>query len=52
MDLSEPEIEKRNSERKMLMDQTNPKYILRNYIAENAIRAAEKGDYSEVKRVF
>lgn len=26
--------------------------VLRNYIAQNAIAAAEKGDYSEVKRVL
>jgi uncharacterized protein YdiU (UPF0061 family) len=26
--------------------------VLRNYIAQNAIEAAEKGDYSEVKRVL
>ena len=28
------------------------RYILRNYIAQNAIEAAEKGDYSEVRRVL
>lgn len=35
-------------ERKKAMQQVNPKYILRNYLAENAIRKAEEGDYSEV----
>ena len=30
------------------MLQTNPKYILRNYMAQAAIEKAEQGDYSEV----
>ncbi|KAL2102289.1 hypothetical protein ACEWY4_001457 [Coilia grayii] len=34
------------------MDSTNPRFILRNYIAQNAIEAAEKGDFSEVQRVL
>lgn len=29
-----------------------PRFILRNYIAQNAIEAAEKGDYTEVRRVL
>ena len=28
------------------------RYILRNYMAQNAIAAAETGDYSEVRRVL
>lgn len=31
------------------MDATNPRFILRNYIAQNAIEAAENGDFSEVR---
>lgn len=34
------------------MNTTNPRFILRNYIAQNAIDAAEKGDFSEVRRVL
>lgn len=37
-----------NAERVKVMNSNNPKYILRNYIAQNAIEAAENGDFSEV----
>jgi uncharacterized protein YdiU (UPF0061 family) len=30
----------------------NPKFILRNYIAQSAIEKAEKGDFSEVERLL
>ncbi|MEF1203175.1 YdiU family protein [Vibrio owensii] len=33
------------------MRRTNPKYILRNYLAQLAIDKAEKGDFSEVNRL-
>lgn len=36
-------------ERVRVMDGTNPRVILRNYIAQNAIEAAEKGDFTEVR---
>ncbi|CAJ1054223.1 selenoprotein O2 [Xyrichtys novacula] len=39
-------------ERISIMNSTNPRVVLRNYIAQNAIRAAEKGDFSEVNRVL
>jgi uncharacterized protein YdiU (UPF0061 family) len=39
-------------ERKAVMDSVNPKYVLRNHIAEVAIRkAADENDYSEIERV-
>jgi uncharacterized protein YdiU (UPF0061 family) len=37
--------------RRARMHAVNPLYILRNYLAQNAIEAAEKGDYSEVRRL-
>jgi uncharacterized protein YdiU (UPF0061 family) len=41
------------AERKQTMLKTNPKYILRNYMAEVAIRKAEdEGDYSEIDRLL
>jgi len=39
-------------ERKREMDSVNPKYILRNYLAENAIKkAVNEADYSEIERL-
>uniref|UniRef100_A0A7N9IHR6 Selenoprotein O n=2 Tax=Macaca fascicularis TaxID=9541 RepID=A0A7N9IHR6_MACFA len=40
------------AERVRVMHANNPKYVLRNYIAQNAIEAAERGDFSEVRRVL
>ncbi|XP_040003702.1 protein adenylyltransferase SelO-1, mitochondrial-like [Xiphias gladius] len=39
-------------EKLSVMNSNNPRVILRNYIAQEAIHAAEKGDFSEVKRVL
>ncbi|KAJ8002931.1 hypothetical protein DPEC_G00164090 [Dallia pectoralis] len=39
-------------ERVTVMDSTNPRYVLRNYIAQNAIEAAENGDFTEVQQVL
>ncbi|CAM4476943.1 unnamed protein product [Lepidochelys olivacea] len=41
-----------NAERVKIMNSNNPKYILRNYIAQNAIEAAENGDFTEVREVL
>lgn len=41
-----------DNERKRDMDLVNPKFILRNYLAENAIRkAVDEADYSEIERL-
>jgi uncharacterized protein YdiU (UPF0061 family) len=39
-------------ERKLAMDQTNPKYILRNYLAQVAIEKAQNKDFTEVGRLL
>ncbi|MDB5799828.1 MAG: hypothetical protein JWL63_767 [Rhodocyclales bacterium] len=41
-----------DASRQVRMLATNPKYILRNWIAETAIRKAREGDYSEVANVL
>ena len=45
------EAEHDNSTRQARMHAVNPLYILRNYLAQKAIDAAESGDYSEVQRL-
>ena len=38
-------------ERLTSMKQHNPKYVLRNYLAQEAIEAAEKGDFSVAEQL-
>ena len=40
-----------DAERKLAMDRCNPKYILRNYLAQTAIEAAQRGDFSEIAKL-
>lgn len=39
-------------ERQMAMNKINPKYVLRNYMAQLAIDAADNGDYSVIEELF
>jgi len=39
-------------ERQSLMESCNPKYVLRNYLAQQAIEQAQTGDFSEVDRLL
>ncbi|KAL0418550.1 UNVERIFIED_CONTAM: protein adenylyltransferase SelO [Sesamum radiatum] len=41
-----------DEERKTAMNSVNPKYILRNYLCQSAIDAAEQGDFEEVRRLL
>lgn len=43
---------KPDAERRAAMMATNPKYILRNYLAQTAIEKAEHGDYAEIDRLL
>lgn len=43
------DVQAAQEERVKVMDGTNPRVVLRNYIAQNAIEAAENGDFSEVR---
>ncbi len=40
-----------DAERAARMDRVNPKYVLRNHLAETAIRRAREGDFGELQRL-
>lgn len=41
-----------DDERRGRMDRVNPKYVLRNYLAQTAIEKAQNQDFSEIGRLF
>ncbi len=41
-----------DAERKAAMNRVNPKYVLRNYLAQTAIDKAQQKDFSEVRRLL
>ena len=41
-----------DAKRRLDMDRVNPKFVLRNHLAEVAIRQAKAGDFSEVERLL
>ncbi len=41
-----------DASRKLAMNRVNPRYVLRNYLAQTAIELAEQGDFSEVDRLL
>jgi uncharacterized protein YdiU (UPF0061 family) len=41
-----------DAERAARMNRVNPKYVLRNHLAQTAIEAAQAGDYSEIDRLM
>ncbi|MGC3974045.1 MAG: protein adenylyltransferase SelO family protein [Nitrospira sp.] len=44
--------ESRDDERRAGMERVNPKYVLRNYLAQGAIEKAQQKDYSEIDRLL
>ena len=41
-----------DTQRRLAMNQINPKYVLRNYLAQVAIEKAQNKDFSEVERLL
>lgn len=46
------DAEKVHQERVRAMKSNNPRFVLRNYIAQRAIQSAEKGDFSVVQSIL
>jgi uncharacterized protein YdiU (UPF0061 family) len=42
----------RDGERPVRMNQVNPKYVLRNYLAQVAIEKSQQKDFSEIERLY
>jgi uncharacterized protein YdiU (UPF0061 family) len=42
----------RDDERREAMNRVNPRYVLRNYLAQIAIEKAQQKDYSEIDRLL
>jgi protein adenylyltransferase len=42
----------RDEERRLMMNRVNPKYVLRNYLAQTAIEKAQQKDYPEIDRLL
>jgi uncharacterized protein YdiU (UPF0061 family) len=42
----------RDDERRVRMNHINPKYVLRNYLAQTAIEKAQQKDFSEINRLL